>query len=111
MSGISNNLESDVNIISIRNTVKELIPGAVVFLFGSRAKGMDQDTSDYDLLIVVDHSVNHTDRLLFQSKVRKKLAAQNILSDVIVQSQSDIEIKKGLTGHIVRTAFLEGVKL
>ena len=111
MSGFSNHIESDLNIISIKNTVKELIPGAEVFLFGSRARGMAQDTSDYDLLIVVDHSISHTDRLLFQSKVRKKLAAQNILSDVIVQSQSDIEIKKSLTGHIVRTAFLEGVKL
>ena len=111
MSGFSNNIESDVNIISIKSTVKELIPGAEIFLFGSRANGMDQDTSDYDLLIVVDHSISRTDRLLFQSKVRKKLAAQNILSDVIVQSQSDVEIKKSLTGHIVRTAFLEGVKL
>jgi predicted nucleotidyltransferase len=111
MSGFSNNIESDINIFSIKNTVKELIPGAEVFLFGSRARGMDQDTSDYDLLIVVDQSISNTDRMLFQSKVRKRLAAQNILSDVIVQSRSDIEIKKGLTGHIVRTAFLEGVKL
>jgi predicted nucleotidyltransferase len=111
MSGFSHNLESDINIIAIKDTVKELIPGAEVFLFGSRARGMGQSTSDYDLLISVDHSISNTDRLLFQSRVRRRLAALNILSDVIVQSRSDIEIKKGLNGHIVRTAFLEGVKL
>jgi len=67
--------------------------------------------SDYDLLIIVDHLIDLNNRLLFQSKIRKELATKNILSDVIIQSQSDLEIKKSLPGHIVRTAFMEGVKL
>jgi predicted nucleotidyltransferase len=111
MNDFLDNIDSDNNLKTIKSAIRDLMPGAVIILFGSRARGRNHPMSDYDLLIIVDHLIDVNNRLQFQSKIRKELATKNILSDVIIQSQSDLEIKKNLPGHIVRTAFLEGVRL
>ena len=41
-----------------RDTVRELVPGAEVILYGSRARGDAGPESDYDLLILVDRPVD-----------------------------------------------------
>ena len=111
MRALLNNAMADENLIRIKHIVSELIPDNEIILFGSRANGKSKSTSDYDLLVIAEHSIDLNERLLFQSKIRRKLAEQNILSDVIVQSKSDLDIKKNLPGHIVRTAFLEGIRI
>lgn len=89
----------------------EIVPGSEIILFGSRARNEATESSDYDLLIILNNSVQSIERLQFQAFIRKKLAAQNILADIIVQSRSDIELKKNFRGHIVRAALEEGVIL
>jgi len=111
MPGKMGNSASDSNLDRIKFIISELVPVTEIILFGSRATGKSHIMSDYDLLVIVDHTINLSERLVFQSKIRKKLAEENILSDVIVQSRSDLDLKKNLPGHIVRTAYLEGVKI
>jgi len=58
MNGLLQNIDSDKNLTKIKFTINDMIPGAVIILFGSRAKGKDHPNSDYDLLIIVDHSID-----------------------------------------------------
>lgn len=95
-------------IDQIRNYILEILPGSEIILFGSRARNDASVNSDYDLLIIINASLQNSERLKYQSLIRKKLAIENILADIIVQSRSDVELKKNLRGHIVRAALTEG---
>jgi predicted nucleotidyltransferase len=101
----------DKTLNQIRASVFEVLPGSEIILFGSRARNDANDSSDYDLLIILKSSLQADDRLRFQALIRKKLAVQNILADIIIQSRSDVELKKNLKGHIVRAALKEGVRV
>jgi predicted nucleotidyltransferase len=39
-----------------KKAIRAVVPDADVILYGSRARGDAQDDSDYDLLVLVDHS-------------------------------------------------------
>jgi len=96
-------------IEQIRSAILELLPGSEIILFGSRARNDADDNSDYDLLVISKSLLLQTDRLKYQALIRKKLATENILADIILHSRSDVKIKKKLHGHIVRSALKEGV--
>jgi len=105
-------LESKDKILNqIRASILEILPGSEIILFGSQARNDAIDSSDYDLLIILNSSLHPAERLKFQALIRKKLAVQNILADIIVQSRSDVELKKNFLGHIVRAALKEGVSI
>jgi predicted nucleotidyltransferase len=105
-------LESKDKILNqIRTSILEILPGSEIILFGSQARNDAIDSSDYDLLIILNSSLHPAERLKFQALIRKKLAVQNILADIIVQSRSDVELKKNFPGHIVRAALKEGVSI
>ena len=102
-------LESKDKILNqIRTSVLEILPGSEIILFGSRARNDADDSSDYDLLIILNSSLHSAERLKFQALIRKKLAVQNILADIIVQSRSDIELKKNIPQHIKISALKLG---
>jgi len=102
----------DQSIDIIKKTVNRLISEPEIILFGSRARDESINSwSDYDLLIIVDRPVDRSTRLYYQALLRKQLAIQGILSDVIVQSKSETEMKRKLPGHIVQSALIEGIRL
>ncbi len=37
-----------------RDTIQEVAPGAAVILYGSRARGVSEPESDYDLLVLIE---------------------------------------------------------
>jgi len=104
-------MDSSLSIDRIKYIINGLLSKPEIILFGSRARGDDKGNSDYDLLIILENSVDIPERLRYQSLIRKVLAEHDINSDVIIQSRDDFEIKKNLPGHIVRSAFKEGVRL
>ncbi len=95
----------------IKKTVNDLLLDPEIILFGSYARGEAHPWSDYDLLIVLNEPIDITTRLLYQSKIRRSLARKDILSDVIIQSRADLEVKRILPGHIVQSALIEGIRL
>lgn len=97
------------SVTEIKTIISRFLPEAEVILFGSRARGDNKYLSDYDLLVITKSAVDNQQRLYFQALLRKKLADNHILADVIVQSEKDVERKKELPGHIIRAAMLEGI--
>jgi predicted nucleotidyltransferase len=103
--------DQDLALMQIKSFVSEILPGSDIILFGSRARNEILRDSDYDLLIIVKDQFDSSRRLKYQSLIRKNLAIKNILADVIIQSKYDIEKKRNLRGHIVRSALQEGIMI
>jgi len=99
------------NITKIKDVIENILPGARVVMFGSRARGEEHAGSDYDLLVIVKTSLENQQRLYFQARVRKALADHNILADILIQSETQVELKKQLPGHIVGSAIREGIRV
>ena len=104
-------LSGGSKIEEIKKVIRFFLPESEVILFGSRARGDNRLNSDYDLLIISKDSLDNHQRLYFQALIRKSLARENILADVIIHSLNSIEAKRNLPGHIVRSAMNEGVRV
>lgn len=95
----------------IKESVSELLPESSILLFGSRARHDHTDDSDYDLMIITKDFHDNKQVRVFKSMLRKKLAHNHIPADIIIQCKEEVELKKKITGHIVRQALKEGITL
>ncbi|MDR2437841.1 MAG: nucleotidyltransferase domain-containing protein [Planctomycetaceae bacterium] len=96
---------------TIKNTVVQVLPNSKVILFGSRVRGDFQENSDYDILVIVKNELSPVSKMPYRTSIRKKLLSQNIFSDVLIQSESEILQKQTLTGHIVKNIMEEGMEI
>lgn len=101
----------DKNIVNIKSCILSLLPNAKIKLFGSRAKGIDVPTSDYDILIISPSYLNLSQINEYKAVLRKKLAQFFIPIDIVMVNESDILSKSQLTNHIVNEALLHGIEL
>jgi len=99
----------DANINIIKAVVHEFLPGSKILLFGSRARGTNRQDSDYDILVLIDNELSPREKMPFRTAIRRKLIDWNIISEILVQSNQEAKLKKSLPGHIIGTAFKEGV--
>jgi uncharacterized protein len=98
-------------IETIKSTAHEYLPDAEVMLFGSRARNDERSDSDYDILLVTKTSLTPKEKLPLRTKIRKALLSLGIRSDILIQSQSEVDQKKNLPGHIVRRILREAILL
>jgi uncharacterized protein len=98
-------------IQNIKRTILQVFPDSRIILFGSRARDDYETDSDYDILIIIKDEIGQELKLPYRTQIRKALLEQEIFSDILIQSQKEVEVKKNLTGHIIKTALLEGVTL
>jgi predicted nucleotidyltransferase len=103
--------QSDNTLATIGEVARFAIPGAQVLLFGSHARGQAGPESDYDILIITDHPVDIRSKFALRTHIRKQLLERGIRCDVLIQSDQEIQRKKELPGHIVRSALRDGVPL
>ncbi|RLD68940.1 MAG: nucleotidyltransferase domain-containing protein [Bacteroidetes bacterium] len=95
----------------IEQASRLFFPDCVILLFGSRAKNEYTPDSDYDFLIIIQHELSIEQKREYKAKIRKILARQKIPADILIQSDKEIEIKKNITGHIVKQALQEGIEI
>lgn len=95
----------------IKDTTKELFPDCRVLLFGSRARLNYSESSDYDFLIITKDTIDIQQKRFYKSLLRKKLAKHKIPADILIQSETEILVKKQIIGHIVREIMNEGVSI
>lgn len=98
-----------------KNKIKEIahnyFSDADVMLFGSRANETAKDESDYDVLIIIKQSLSPDKKLPIRSQIRKDLLKQGIRSDILIQSQTEVENKKRLPGHLIRNIMRDAILL
>ncbi len=71
-------------ISRVKGTVRSIDPMAKVFLFGSRAKGDDHQSSDWDFLILVSQEATEQYKgLIRDSLIDTELEAEQVISTVI----------------------------
>ncbi len=93
----------------IKSTSEKLLPDCRILLFGSRARKDNVKYSDYDFLIITKENIEISQKRNYKSQIRKILAQQKIPADILIQSESEVEIKKSIIGHIIRQAVKEGI--
>ncbi len=104
-------VSNSVNSI-IKKTVQSILPDARVVLFGSMGRGDDLKNSDYDLLIVTKNNIPLKEKIGWMGKLHAALVhALDAPVDVLLDSEEEVQKKKQLTGHIIRSAIKEGVEL
>ncbi len=103
--------QSDNTLATIGEVARSVIPDAQVLLFGSHARGEASPESDYDILLIVDRPLDMKGKFALRTHIRKLLLDRGIRSDVLIQSAEEIERKKQLPGHIIRSALRDGVPL
>lgn len=82
-----------------------------VILFGSRARGDYDVSSDYDFLIIINKDIDIKHRRALAKKVREVLAKRLIGADIIVKSTQETIYYKDKVWSSVRNALKEGVVL
>jgi predicted nucleotidyltransferase len=82
-----------------------------IILFGSRAKDESSETSDYDILIIVQNGLAIEEKMRLSGRLRKELARKGIDADIIIKSNDEVEYYKDKIGSVVKTALNEGVAL
>lgn len=87
------------------------VSASSIILFGSRARKDFKEDSDWDLLIVIEDAVTREDKKEIAHLIRRNLAQENILSDVIIKTKEEIKDIKQRKYSIARSAFEEGVSI
>jgi predicted nucleotidyltransferase len=96
----------------IKSTVQSIIPDARVVLFGSMLRGDNVKNSDYDLLIVTKDTIPAKEKISWLGKLHGALVhALDAPVDVLLNSEEEVQEKKQLIGHVVRSAMKEGLEL
>jgi predicted nucleotidyltransferase len=95
----------------IKKCIHEFLPDAEVMMFGSRARYEENPESDYDILLITKSDLKPKEKLSLRTEIRKSLLKAGIRSDILIQSRSEVEKKKKLPGHIVRSILREAVLL
>jgi predicted nucleotidyltransferase len=103
--------QSDNTLAAIGEVARSAIPGARVLLFGSHARGQADAQSDYEILIIMERAMDMGAKFALRTRIRKQLLERGIRCDVLIQSEQEIQAKKELPGHIVRSALREDVPL
>ena len=101
----------DKTLATIRETARSVLAGAQVLLFGSHTRGEAGPESDYDILVITERPVHLRDKFALRTQIRKRLPEMGIRCDVLIQSEQEVQRKRELPGHIVRSALLDGVPL
>src|SRR5437899_398793 len=101
----------DKNLEIIKKTVEKILPGSKVMLFGSRSRNTQNEESDYDIMIIIKGKVRANEKMPYKLAIREELRKHRIYTDVLMESESELEKKRRLPGHIVRSAMEEALFL
>jgi predicted nucleotidyltransferase len=104
-------MNKDQIIETIKSTAHEYLPDAEVLLFGSRARKDEKSDSDYDILLVIKTDLTSREKLPLKTRIRKALLSFGIRSDILIQSENEVNQKKSLPGHVVRRILKEAMLL
>jgi predicted nucleotidyltransferase len=97
-------------INKIINVILQVIVPDKIILFGSRAKELAKEDSDYDFLIIKSGIENplHVEKAIY----RKFVDMDELVSvDIVVATPEIVEIYKNVVGSIIKPAIEEGIQV
>ena len=80
-----------------------------IVLFGSRARGTNNEESDYDILVIVDDNIDMRAIRKIECNIRKIMASYLIDVDILVRTNQMIEKYRKVSGTVIYEAMKEGV--
>ena len=104
-------IKTDSNIDIIRTVIEQDSPGSEIIIFGSRASGTADTSSDYDLLVKINTKLSVTEKRSLASRIRKHLAEKLIDSDVIIRDESELAASIDRNGSVTKEAVLTGIRI
>jgi len=96
--------------IRIREEIKALDPAAQVILFGSRARGDSRKDSDWDVLILTEHSDTYKIEDTFRDKLFDLELETGEIFSIFVYNKRDWNTRHKVT-PLYRSIKKEGVRL
>lgn len=109
-------MENREDLVKIKETITltlnaENIDTTGIYLFGSRARGDFSTKSDYDILIVTGKTLGMKEKIKLFTQLTRVLARQKYNVDIVIKSQEESNYYRSKIGHIVRSAFNEGMQI
>lgn len=106
----------ELNLDIAKQIIKEEIEKAglkliQLKLFGSRARGDYNKSSDWDFYVVINEDIEYTKKLEITSRIRRKLVEIKFSCDIIIHSVSLVNEMKNDIGYLTYYVFKEGVDL
>ena len=80
-------------------------------LFGSRARGDFDQSSDWDFYAVVDEDIDYSKKLEITSQIRRKLLDFDFSCDIVIHPISLFKEMKDDVGYLTYYVLKEGVDL
>lgn len=74
-----------------------------IYLFGSRAKGVVREDSDYDIMVVIDREAGGKERFELLRKIRKNIKYLGLSIDVILKSSREYDHSKNSFGSFINS--------
>lgn len=82
-----------------------------VLLFGSRAKGTAHPDSDWDLYVIINEDLPHSERWNLSDRIRRRFVQAGFRGDVFIQSEAVVQARKDNTGYLTYHALKEGIEI
>ncbi|MHB1679475.1 MAG: nucleotidyltransferase family protein [bacterium] len=104
----------------ILNTAKKIITEEIqkagykveaIYLFGSRARGDYKKDSDWDFFAVTDSDLSKEDWKYVLRNIRRKMANNDIINDIIIKSKALYEHQQKGTGFLSYYVNKEGASI
>ncbi len=92
------------------NNIKDTIAGTLkenqvgkftIYLFGSRAKGMERPDSDYDIMVVAQRDFDGKERFNLLRKIRNKIKHLGLAIDVVLKSANEYNTGRNRVGTLI----------
>lgn len=101
------------DILIIKQLIHQVIPyKKEIIFFGSRASGVYQKDSDYDILVIVHHkNADRRELVGLQAKVKRLCAKSGLDADVIVRDNVHAEQMRNFPGNIIHSALQTGIRI
>jgi len=71
-----------------------------IILFGSRARGDNREDSDFDIMVLTDKTMEFREKQLLITKIKRVLAFEGILNDIIFYDKNYFDEVKMFSGDI-----------
>ena len=90
--------------------IKETISGTLkankvgkfkIYLFGSRAKSLEKENSDYDIVVVTNKTFDDKERFNLLRKIRRDIKYLGLSIDVILKSSEEYRSSKDHFGSFI----------